>query len=74
MVKMKGQAISEERILIFATQVLHALQILHAAGVIHRDIKPQNIVFMREDQKLIKVCDFGTSGVLPPNATYMTTS
>lgn len=42
----------------FTSQILKALQHAHERGVIHRDIKPQNIMLLK-DNKTIKVADFG---------------
>ena len=41
----------------FTLQILCALQHAHERGVIHRDIKPQNIMLLRDGT--IKVTDFG---------------
>ena len=40
-----------------ARQVLRALKEAHEKGIVHRDIKPQNIMIMKNGQ--IKVADFG---------------
>lgn len=41
----------------FTQQILRALQHAHSKGVIHRDIKPQNIMLLKDGE--IKVTDFG---------------
>lgn len=41
----------------FATQITKALSHAHSRGIIHRDIKPQNIMILRDGS--VKVADFG---------------
>src|SRR5699024_1506416 len=41
----------------FITQIMKALSHAHGRGIIHRDIKPQNIMVLRDGS--IKVTDFG---------------
>jgi serine/threonine-protein kinase len=44
-------------------QMLAALRAVHAEGIIHRDLKPENVFVVsgREDEKTVKVLDFGIS-------------
>lgn len=56
-IQQKG-ALSLREVVLIGTQILRALQHAHEKGVIHRDIKPQNIMLLR-DNKTIKVADFG---------------
>ena len=41
----------------FITQIMRGLSHAHSRGIIHRDIKPQNIMVLREGS--VKVADFG---------------
>ncbi len=41
----------------FTVQILRALQHAHDKGIVHRDIKPQNIMLLRD--ATIKITDFG---------------
>lgn len=49
-------------------QVLLGLAFLHSKGVIHRDLKPQNILLIKENGKLTaKISDFGISKSMDAN-------
>ena len=41
----------------FITQIMRALSHAHSRGIVHRDIKPQNIMVLRDGS--VKVADFG---------------
>jgi serine/threonine-protein kinase len=58
------------RVMHIAKQALHALGAAHAAGLIHRDIKPDNILLMREGSDLdyAKVLDFGVAKLMEGTA------
>ena len=46
----------------FATQVTKALNHAHSRGIIHRDIKPHNIMILKDGS--VKVADFGIARLL----------
>jgi eukaryotic-like serine/threonine-protein kinase len=55
-----------ERLALVAT-VADALAAAHSVGVLHKDLKPANVlVHEARDGRQIKLCDFGSGGVLDP--------
>ena len=57
-------AIGWKEACIYTLQILRALEHAHSKGIVHRDIKPQNVILMRNGD--IKVTDFGIAKL--PNA------
>lgn len=57
-----------KEIISYVEQILSALEHAHAKGIVHRDIKPQNIMLLKNG--LIKVMDFGIAKL--PNAETVT--
>ncbi len=53
----KRGALSFDELEGFSEQILAALNHAHSKGVVHRDIKPQNIMIMKDG--IVKVTDFG---------------
>ncbi|HEY2367220.1 MAG TPA: serine/threonine-protein kinase, partial [Polyangiaceae bacterium] len=56
-----------------ALQVCDALASAHTVGVLHRDVKPGNVIIVREgDVERVKLVDFGTSKPTDPGAEKLT--
>lgn len=53
----KGNKLNWREALHFITQIVKALGHAHSRGIIHRDIKPHNIMVLRDGS--VKVADFG---------------
>jgi hypothetical protein len=51
-----------DRVAAIGLQVLSALETAHAAGVVHRDVKPSNIMLLRDGR--VKLADFGIAQAL----------
>lgn len=65
---IKRGALPFEQLASYSEQILSALEHAHAKGIVHRDIKPQNIMLLRDGT--IKVTDFGIAKL--PNAETVT--
>ena len=53
----RGTPLNWREAIHFITQILRALGHAHSRGIVHRDIKPQNIMVLRDGS--VKVTDFG---------------
>ncbi len=62
------KVLGTNEVISYSEQILRALEHAHSKGVIHRDIKPQNIMLLKNGQ--IKVADFGIAKL--PNAETVT--
>ncbi|MBR5537123.1 MAG: Stk1 family PASTA domain-containing Ser/Thr kinase [Clostridia bacterium] len=63
----RGQ-LSPKEVTIFATQIARALEHAHDHDIIHRDIKPHNIMLLRDGT--VKVADFGIAHFAEQEDTY----
>ena len=58
----KNGTLNWREALYFTNQIVQALGHAHGRGIIHRDIKPQNIMVLRDGS--VKVADFGIARIL----------
>ncbi len=65
---LKKGVLSFHEVIGITEQILMALEHAHSKGIVHRDIKPQNIMMLRNGS--VKVADFGIAKL--PNAETVT--
>ena len=62
MMEEPGQKFNEERAKVYSRKILSALNYLHGNNIIHRDLKLENFLLTRKDDKgELKLIDFGLS-------------
>jgi len=66
----KGGALTWKESLHFITQIMKGLSHAHSRGIIHRDIKPHNIMVLRDGS--VKVADFGIARLASAQQSTMT--
>lgn len=54
--------LTEERAKQIFYQIVEAIKLMHSKNVIHRDLKPNNILFLDKEMENIAIIDFGISG------------
>jgi serine/threonine-protein kinase len=66
--------LSAENTIGVGLQLCSALEAVHRAGVVHRDVKPTNIIVIRDDQGIehVKLVDFGIARMSDPSAEKLT--
>jgi serine/threonine-protein kinase len=63
----EGKRLPVKRVLSIVSSVAEALEYAHKQGVVHRDIKPDNILLLENDE--VKVADFGIARVMSASTT-----
>jgi serine/threonine-protein kinase len=63
----KENLLPADRVLNIVLSVAEALDYAHKQGVVHRDIKPDNILLLENDE--VKVADFGIARVMSASTT-----
>lgn len=66
----KGAPLNWREALHFITQIMRGLSHAHSRGIIHRDIKPHNIMVLRDGS--VKVADFGIARLTSANQSSLT--
>lgn len=66
-IKKRGGVLNWREALHFSVQIMQALSHAHSRGIIHRDIKPQNIMVLRDGS--VKVADFGIARIVDSQKT-----
>lgn len=66
----RGGVLDWREALHFTTQIMQALRHAHSRGIVHRDIKPQNIMVLRDGS--VKVADFGIARIMDSQKTLTT--
>ena len=59
---VSNDVIPEQRIKDIFIQIHNAVKFIHSKNVIHRDLKPNNILFLDKEKTQIVLIDFGISG------------
>ena len=62
----KGCFPEEEAAVLFA-QIILSMDYLHSMNIVHRDVKPENILYLTSGSNDIKLIDFGYAGLWAAN-------
>ena len=70
--RMKNNHYKEKEAAKLMEQIVSAVAYCHEKGICHRDLKPQNILFLNENpDSPIKVVDFGISKIYDPSLSSL---
>lgn len=68
---LRDKQLGELEVLKVLKDVLEVLEFVHSEGVIHRDIKPDNLIRRKKDQKIVLI-DFGAVRAMQDSNTKLT--
>jgi eukaryotic-like serine/threonine-protein kinase len=57
------QVLSAQRVVRIGRQIAAGLHAAHSVGIVHRDVKPANIMVLRDSQDVVKLIDFGLAKI-----------
>lgn len=70
---IQNKYLPEQNAKLFFLQMCHAVKYLHAKDITHRDLKPDNILLLNNDEEtLLKVSDFGMSKFVQKDSVLRT--
>lgn len=58
---LKRRRLSDQEAACILRGILSAVSYLHSREILHRDLKPDNVMFLTEDLNSVKIADFGLS-------------
>ena len=64
----KEYKLQDDKIRVYAKQILDAMMYLHKMRIMHRDLKPQNILLEKGG---IKLCDFGFAKEMSASTNFL---
>nr|XP_027193649.1 calcium-dependent protein kinase 1-like [Dermatophagoides pteronyssinus] len=69
-VQKRGMVFSETRVRLLMRQILSALAYMHANNILHKDLKPENIMFVDSSiRDHLVIIDFGLSEIFEKSQT-----
>jgi len=69
---MSDGTIKLKEVISIGIKVIDLLENIHMQGIVHRDVKPENILFDKDNSSLIYIIDYGLSKYFKINNNYIT--